>query len=92
MLLLFAAAIPVAFETWSVLINNFVVEKAGFTGREIGILHGLREVPGFLAFTAVFMLLIWRQQTFAILSIAVMGVGVALVGFLPSVWESISPR
>ena len=86
LLLLFAAAIPVAFETWSVLINNFVVEKAGFTGREIGILHGLREVPGFLAFTAVFMLLIWRQQTFAILSIAVMGVGVALVGFLPSVW------
>ena len=70
----------------SVLINNFVVEKAGFTGREIGILQGLREVPGFLAFTAVFMLLIWRQQTFAILSFAVMGAGAAVVGFLPSVW------
>ena len=38
LLLLFAASIPIAFETWSVLINNFVVEKAGFTGREIGIL------------------------------------------------------
>ena len=86
LLLLFAASIPVAFETWSVLLNNFVVERAGFTGREIGILQGLREVPGFLAFTVVFMLLIWRQQTFAILSLALMGVGVALVGFLPSVW------
>ncbi len=40
LLLLFAASIPVAFETWSVLINNFVVEKAGFTGREIGVLQG----------------------------------------------------
>ena len=86
LLLLFAASIPIAFETWSVLLNNFVVEKAGFTGREIGILQGLREVPGFLAFTVVFMVLIWRQQTFAILSLALMGVGVALVGFLPSVW------
>ena len=86
LLLLFAAASPIAFECWSVLINNFVVEKAAFTGREIGLLQGLREVPGFLAFTVVFMLLIWRQQTFAILSLAVMGAGVALVGFLPSVW------
>ena len=86
LLLLFAAALPIAFETWSVLINNFVVERASFTGREIGMLQGLREVPGFLAFTVVFMLLVWRQQTFAILSLAVMGVGVALVGFLPSVW------
>ena len=86
LLLLFAASIPIAFETWSVLINNFVVEKAQFTGREIGMLQGLREVPGFLAFTVVFMLLIWRQQTFAILSLALMGVGVALVGFLPAVW------
>ena len=86
LLLLFAASIPIAYESWSVLINNFVVENAKFTGREIGMLQGLREVPGFLAFTVVFMLLVWRQQTFAILSLAVMGVGVALVGFLPSVW------
>ena len=86
LLLLFAAASPIAFEAWSVLINNFVVEKAEFTGREIGLLQGLREVPGFLAFTVVFMLLIWRQQSFAVLSLAVMGVGVAIVGFLPSVW------
>ena len=86
LLLVFAAASPIAFETWSVLINNFVVEKAAFTGREIGILQGLREVPGFLAFTVVFMLLIWRQQTFAVLALAVMGAGVAIVGYFPSVW------
>ena len=86
LLLLFAASISIAFETWSVLINNFVVEKAAFTGKEIGVLQGLREVPGFLGFTVVFMLLVWRQQTFAVLSLAVMGAGVALAGFLPSVW------
>src|SRR5690606_21650589 len=86
LLLIFAASIPLAFETWSVLINNFAIEKAGFTGQERGILDGPREVPGCLAFTVVFMLLIWRQQTFAILALAVMGLGVALTGFFPSVW------
>ena len=86
LLLLFAASIPIAFESWAVLLNNFAVEKAAFTGREIGILQGLREVPGFLAFTVVFMLLIWRQQTFAVLALAVMGAGVAIAGFFPTVW------
>ncbi len=86
LLLIFAASIPLAFEAWAVLLNNFSIEQAQFTGREIGILQSLREVPGFLAFTVVFMLLIWKQQTFAVLSLAVMGLGVALTGFFPTEW------
>jgi hypothetical protein len=50
---------------------------------EIGILQSLREVPGFLAFTTVFVLLILKEQTFAVLSLALLGGGVALTGFLP---------
>jgi len=75
---------PVAWATWSALLNNFVVERAAFTGAEIGILQSLREVPGFLAFTAVFVLLVLREQTFAILSLAVLGLGVALTGLFPT--------
>lgn len=71
------------FGVWQVLLNNFVIERANFTGVEIGILQSLREVPGFLAFTAVFLLLIFKEQYFALLSIAVMGLGIALTGFLP---------
>ncbi|SMF60885.1 Major Facilitator Superfamily protein [Alteromonadaceae bacterium Bs31] len=71
------------FACWQVLLNNFVVERAAFTGVEIGILQSVREIPGFLAFTAVFVLLIIREQYFAMLSVAVMGLGVALTGFFP---------
>ena len=39
LLFLMAAAMPLAFATWSALLNNFVIEKAGFTGVEIGWLH-----------------------------------------------------
>jgi len=44
------------------MLNNFVVERANFGGIEIGILQSLREVPGFLAFTTVFVLLILKEQ------------------------------
>jgi hypothetical protein len=87
LLLIFAASIPIAFEPWMALINNFAVDEVhNFTGLERGILESVREIPGFLAFTVVYMLLIWRQQTFAILALTLMGLGVALTGMLPSVY------
>ena len=84
LLVLMSVAMPVAFNAWSALLNNFVIERANFTGVEIGILQSLREVPGFLAFTTVFVLLILKEQTFAVLSLALLGAGVALTGFLPT--------
>lgn len=83
-LVLMAAAAPFSFAIWMALLNNFTVEVAAFTGREIGILQSLREIPGFLAFTAVFVLLILREQIFAVLALAVLGVGVAITGFFPT--------
>jgi hypothetical protein len=85
-LILMAAAAPFSFSIWMTLLNNFTVDVAGFTGREIGILQSLREVPGFLAFTAVFVLLVLREQVFAVLSLAVLGLGVAVTGLFPSVY------
>jgi hypothetical protein len=78
LLILMSIAMPIAFSAWAALLNNFVVERAGFTGVEIGILQSLREVPGFLAFTTVFVLLVLREQTFAVLALALLGIGVAL--------------
>ena len=84
LLVLMSVAMPLAFNTWSALLNNFVVEQAAFTGVEIGILQSLREVPGFLSFTVIFVLLILKEQTFAVLSLALLGLGVAMTGFFPS--------
>ena len=80
-----SVAMTLGFATWMALLNNFVIEKAAFTGAEIGMLQSIREIPGFLAFTAVFVLLILKEQTFAYLSLAVMGVGITLTGYFPSV-------
>jgi len=74
------------FATWLALLNNFAIEQAAFTGIEIGILQSLREVPGLLAFTAVFVLLVLAEQTFALISLAILSVGVAITGLFPSVY------
>ena len=79
-------AMPIAFNAWAALLNNFVVEKAAFTGIEIGILQSLREVPGFLAFTMVFVLLVIKEQIFAVFALALLGLGVAITGFFPTVF------
>lgn len=86
LLLAMAFILPLVFSVWMVLLNNFVVEKAAFTGKEIGILQSLREVPGFLAFTAVYLLLFIKEQKLALLSLAVTAIGVAVTGFFPSVF------
>tara|TARA_B100001964_G_scaffold125468_1_gene138839 strand:+ start:2617 stop:3819 length:1203 start_codon:yes stop_codon:yes gene_type:complete len=85
LLLLMAGAVPLSFATWQALLNNFAIEQAAFTGAEIGILQSLREVPGFLAFAVVFLLFVLREQTIALISLALLGVGTALTGFFPNV-------
>jgi len=85
-LLAAAFLMPLTFSVWQALLNNFVVERAAFTGAEIGMLQSLREVPGFLAFTAVFVLLFVREQRFALGSLLVMSVGVALTPFFPTTY------
>jgi len=86
LLILMSIAMPIAFNAWSAMLNNFVVEKAAFTGVEIGILQSLREVPGFLSFTLIFVLLIIKEQTFAVFALALLGLGVCMTGFFPTVY------
>ena len=80
-----AAAVPLSFATWQALLNNFAIERAAFSGAEMGILQSLREVPGFLAFLVVFLLFLFREQTIAYVSLLLLGVGTLVTGWFPSV-------
>jgi hypothetical protein len=80
-----AAAVPLSFATWQTLLDNFAIHRAAFTGAEIGMLQSLREVPGFLAFAVVFLLLVMREQAIALVSLALLGIGTALTGWFPTV-------
>lgn len=85
LLMLTAAAMPISYITWTTLINNFTVEQAAFTGREIGILQSLRELPGFLSFLVVYLLFVFNEQRLALITLGLLGFGTALTGYFPSV-------
>jgi MFS family permease len=84
LLCLMAAAMPISFATWSALLNNFVIEAAGFTGVEIGWLHTVREIPGFLAIGVIAILLVMREQVLALVSLLLLGVATAITAWFPS--------
>jgi predicted MFS family arabinose efflux permease len=72
------------FAGWNALLHNFTVEKAGFNWAEAGLTQSVREIPGFLAFTAIYWLLWFREQTLAYAALIVLALGVALTGYFPS--------
>ncbi len=84
MLMLMSVAMQLSFSTWRALINNFTIERASFTGAEMGMLQSIREIPGFMAFAAVFLLFLMREQTLALVSLLLLGIGTALTGYFPS--------
>ena len=86
LLLLMSFGGALSFALWTALINNFAVERAAFTGAEIGALQSIREIPGLLAFTAIYVLLVIKEQRFAYMSLVLLGLGTAMTGFLPSFW------
>jgi len=79
-----AAVMQIAFATWMTMTNNFAVEILAFTGKEIGIQQSIREIPGFLSFAAVFLLLLGREQTWAYISMLILGGAAAVTGMFPS--------
>ncbi len=84
LLFVMAALMPVAFATWSALLNNFVIEAANFDGQDIGWLHFVREIPGFLAIGVIAIIIFIREQVVGLVSLVLLGVATALTGFFPS--------
>ncbi len=84
LLFLMAAAMPVAFSTWSALLNNFVIEIASFDGADIGLLHTVREIPGFFAVGVIAILLFMKEQVLGLVSLVLLGAATAVTAWFPS--------
>ncbi|MGH1356329.1 MAG: MFS transporter [Thalassovita sp.] len=84
LLFLMAAAMPVAFATWSALLNNFVIEVAKFDGSDIGWLHTVREIPGFFAIGVIALIMFIREQILGVVALVLLGVATAVTAWFPS--------
>ncbi|KZZ65736.1 MFS transporter [Sulfitobacter sp. HI0129] len=84
LLFLMALAMPIAFNTWSALLNNFVIEAANFDGSDIGLLHTVREIPGFFAVGVIAIILFMREQVLGLVSLILLGAATAVTAWFPS--------
>ena len=83
LLFLMAATMPIAFSTWYALLNNFVVEVASFDGADIGLLHSVREIPGFLAVGVIAIIIFVREQVLGLISLILLGVATGVTAWFP---------
>lgn len=83
LLFVMAMAMPVAFATWSALLNNFVIEVAGFDGADIGWLHTVREIPGFFAIGVIALIMFIREQVLGLVALIMLGVATAVTAQFP---------
>ncbi|MGR3695667.1 MAG: MFS transporter [Sagittula sp.] len=84
LLIVMAAAMPMAFAVWTAVLQNFVIEVADFNGSDWGWLQSVREIPGFAAIAVIVLLLFIREQVLALISLVLLGVAVALTAQFPS--------
>jgi len=83
-LMVMTIASMMGLQTWRTLFNNFAADVANLQGNHIGMIQSVREIPGFLAMFAIFIMLIMKEHRISALSIFVLGAGVAITGFFPS--------
>jgi hypothetical protein len=74
----------VGLQAWLTLFNNFAVEVAGLEGIHIGVIQSVREIPGFLALLAIFVMLLVKEHRLSALSTLFLGLGLAATGLFPS--------
>jgi hypothetical protein len=74
----------VGLQTWTTLFNNFAVDVVGLQGNHVGMIQSIREIPGFLALLAVYVMLIIREHRLSAISILILGAGLAATGFFPT--------
>ncbi len=84
LLFLMAVAMPIAFATWSALLNNFVIEVGKFDGSDNGWLHTVREIPGFLAVGVIALIIFIREQVLGLVSLIMLGAATAVTAWFPS--------
>ncbi len=83
-LMVLTISASVGLQAWRTIFNNFAVEVAGLEGKHIGIIQSIREVPGFLALLAVFVMMIIKEHRLSALSVIFLGAGVGATGLFPS--------
>jgi len=74
----------IVFQLWRTLFNNFGVEVIELDSDAVGLIQAVREIPGFLSFLVIYLVLLIKEKWLALISAFVLCLGVAVTGYFPS--------
>jgi hypothetical protein len=80
-LLILVICATAGLQGWMALYTNFAKEVIGVNGFEMGMAQSIREIPGFLTFLVLYILIVFREYRLSAWSVVVMGIGVGCTGF-----------
>lgn len=66
---------------WMAIFTNFAKEVVGVNGFQIGLAQAVREIPGFLTFMVMYVLLIMKEHRLSAWSVVLLGIGIGATGF-----------
>jgi hypothetical protein len=82
MILVIAAS--AGLQGWVAIYTNFAKDVVGVDGFGIGISQSVREIPGFLTFLVIYLLLIVKEHRLSAWSVILLGFGISITGFFTS--------
>ncbi|MFC1829059.1 MFS transporter [Thermodesulfobacteriota bacterium] len=83
-LMVLTVSSTIGLQAWRTLFDNFAVRIVGLDGHHVGVIQSVREIPGFLALLAIFLIMFIKEYRLSALSILTLGMGVAVTGLFPS--------
>lgn len=83
-LLVLVITASAGLQGWMALFTNYAKEVVGVDGFGIGLSQSVREIPGFLTFLVIYVLIIIKEHRLTAWSVVIMGIGVAATGFFTS--------
>jgi hypothetical protein len=83
-LIILTIASAAGLQAWLLLFNNYAVEVVGLEGKHVGVIQSVREIPGFLALLAIYVMMIIKEHRLSALSILLLGLGMSITGMLPT--------
>ena len=83
-LLILGVCASAGLQGWTAMFTNYAKEVVGVNGFQIGLSQGIREIPGFLSFASVYMLLVLKEHRLSAWSVVLLGIGITITGIFTS--------
>ncbi len=77
-------ALFLGFNLWRALFNNFAVEEMNANALDVGIIQGIREIPGLLAILAVVAVMWIAEIRLVSIMVVIFGVGLIWTAYVDS--------